>query len=65
VKHPLIQKARLLFDYEADINPSGNDNWTAMHFVSQGFFNKSYGISGFCPDVAQLLLEHGANVGAE
>ena len=59
---------QLLLDYEADPNVGDEDNWTPIHFVPVPQGCQSFGRLDHGPqmlgDVAQLLLEHGADVNA-
>ena len=57
---------RVLPSYKADVSTRSDERWTAIHYVSQGFqISVIRNISQSLPDVARLLLEHGANVDAE
>ena len=57
---------RVLLAYKVDINARCNQGWTPIHCVSQGFQHSNIlNISQSLPDVARLLLEHGADVDAQ
>ena len=60
-----LEMVRVLLSYKADVNARDDDGWAPIHSVSQGYqisvipnFRQSL------PDVARLLLEHGADVNA-
>ena len=61
-----LEVVRLLLDYKVDVRVKARDvdNWTVMHYVSHGphstFPVKPHYGPQLLPDVARLLLEHGA-----
>jgi len=57
---------RVLLNYKVDVNARTNGGWTPIHCVSEGV--QVSVIPNICqslPDVARLLLEHGADVNAQ
>jgi ankyrin repeat protein len=61
--HGDFEMVQLLLNYKVDVDSQDRYGWTSMHAVSQGL---SF-IPNICqslPDVARLLVEHGANVNA-
>jgi ankyrin repeat protein len=61
-----VEVVRVLLNCKADVNARSDDGWYPIHFVSQGF-QVSFipNIYQSLPDVARLLLEHGADVNAQ
>jgi ankyrin repeat protein len=61
-----FEMVRVLLNLKADVNARCDTGWTPIHCVSQGFQN-SYIPSVYqsLPDVARLLLEHGADANAQ
>jgi ankyrin repeat protein len=62
-----LEMVQLLLDYKADVNVLGPYCFTPIHVVSQGLVrqkNTPYNGPHLLPDVARLLLEHGADVNA-
>jgi hypothetical protein len=61
-----LEMVQLLLDYKADINARGPGDWTPIHIVSAGTNNPNTPYNGphLLPNVARLLLEHGADVDA-
>jgi ankyrin repeat protein len=57
---------QILLDYTADVNGQTYNNWTPMHYVSQGSQSlpTPHNIPRLLPDVVRLLLEHGADINA-
>ena len=63
-----LEMVRVLLNYKADVNVRTDEGWTPIHYVSQGFQTSLSVIPNTCqslPDVARLLLEHGADVNAQ
>ena len=57
---------QVLLDYKADVNVLGLNDWTPLHYTSSGF-RPPLMPQNMCqsfPDVARLLLEHGADLNA-
>jgi len=50
--HGRAEAIRLLLQHEADVNVTDDANWTALHWVPGD------------TNVAQILLDHGANINA-
>src|SRR6267154_2839265 len=66
--HGDLEMVRVLLNYKADVNARSDEGWTPIHYASQGFQNSGSVIPNTCqslPDVARLLLEHGADVNAQ
>ena len=63
-----LEMVQVLLDLKVDVNDRGIFNWTAIHNASQGpnprLSHTSYNNPQLLPDVARLLLEHGADVNA-
>ena len=60
-----LEMVRVLLSYKADVNAGQGEGWAPIHSVSEGY--QATGILNIrqsLPDVARLLLEHGANVNA-
>jgi hypothetical protein len=58
-----LELVQVLLDYHADANARGFDNWTPIHYVSEGSrLPATTRNIPQLPDVAQLLLENGADV---
>ncbi|KAF8476566.1 ankyrin repeat-containing domain protein, partial [Russula ochroleuca] len=58
---------QVLLNLKVDVNDPGLSNWTAIYNASQGCSISShtpYNNPQLLPNVAQLLLEHGADVNA-
>jgi ankyrin repeat protein len=61
-----VEVVRVLLNCKADVNAQSDEGWTPIHFVSQGHQGTVIlNVFQSLRDVAQLLLEHGANVDAE
>ena len=61
-----FEMVRVLLNYGADVNARNDEGWTPIHSMSQGFQSSVIpSIRQSLPDVAQLLLEHGADVNAQ
>ena len=61
-----LEMVRVLLNYSADVNARSNEGWTPIHYVSQGFQHSF--IPDICqslPDVARLLVKHGADVNVQ
>jgi ankyrin repeat protein len=61
-----FEMVRVLLNYKADVNARCVKGWTPIHYVSLGF--QISDIPNICqslPNVARLLLEHGADVNAQ
>jgi hypothetical protein len=61
-----FEMVRVLLNYKADVNARSDAGWAPIHAVSEGF--QISVIPNNCqslPDVARLLLEHGADVNAQ
>ena len=57
---------QVLLNYKADVNVRNDVSWTPIHLVSEGFRGSVIpNIYQSLPDVARLLLEHGADVNAQ
>ena len=63
-----LEMVQVLLSLEADVNDRGINNWTPIHNASHGpdptLSHTSYNNRQLLPDVARLLLEHGADVNA-
>ena len=61
-----LETVKIMLDYEVDVNSQGPDNWTSIHYVSLGspLSAGPHNSPKLLPDVARLLLEHGADVNA-
>ena len=63
-----LEMVQVLLNLKVDINDRGLNNWTAIHTASQGptprLSHTSFSNPQLLPDVARLLLEHGADVNA-
>jgi ankyrin repeat protein len=63
-----LEVVQVLLDYKADanLNAPGASEWTPMHCLSEGFYSSAtlHNVPQSLPDVARLLLEHGADVNA-
>ena len=61
-----LEMVQVLLDYKADANFRNVANWTPIHFLSYGSRSPiaHFNIPQLWPDVARLLLEHGADVNA-
>ena len=61
-----LETVKILLDYKVDVNTQGPDNWTSIHYVSLGspLPATPHNSPQLLPDVARLLLEHGADVSA-
>jgi hypothetical protein len=60
-----FEMVRVLLNYKADVNARSELGWTPIHYASLGFpFSAIPNICQSLPDVARLLLEHGADVNA-
>jgi hypothetical protein len=60
-----FEMVRVLLNYKADVNARCRVGWAPIHCVSEGL---QFSIPDICqslPDVARLLLEHGADVNAQ
>ena len=64
--HGDFEMVRVLLNYKADVNARCDRGCTPIHFVSEGFLLTSLDpdICQSLPNVARLLLEHGADVNA-
>jgi hypothetical protein len=63
-----LEMVRVLLNYKADVNARSDAGWTPIHYVSQGSLVPPANIPNIyrsLPDVARLLLEHGADVNAQ
>jgi ankyrin repeat protein len=62
-----LEMVRALLNYKADhANARADFDWTPMHYVSEGCLTSAIpNIYQSLPDVARLLLEHGADVNAQ
>ena len=61
-----LELVRVLLNYKADVNARTNMGWTTIHYVSHGCQGSV--IPNICqslPDVARLLLEHGADMNTQ
>ena len=58
-----LEMVQVLLDYKANVNVQDPVNWTPIHYVSRGFRTQPapHNIRQLFPDVARLLLEHGAD----
>ena len=56
-----LEIVQALLDYKVDVNARDYDSWTAMHCVSGGNLIH-YNNPQLLPNIARLLLEHGADV---
>jgi hypothetical protein len=64
--HGDLEMVQLLLNYKVDVDAREKYGWTSMHAVSQGYNHKVIpNIYQSLPDVARLLLEHGADVNAQ
>jgi ankyrin repeat protein len=63
-----LEMVQVLLNLKVDANDRGINNWTPIHRASQGpeptLSHMSYKNTQLLPDVARLLLEHGADVNA-
>ena len=63
-----LEMVQVLLSLKADVNDRGFDNWAAIHNVSEGpettFPDASFDNPQLLPDVARVLLAHGADVNA-
>ena len=61
-----LEMVQVLLDYKANVNVQDPVNWTPIHYVSRGFRTQPapHNIRQLFPDVARLLLEHGADPNA-
>ena len=61
-----LEMVQILLDYKANVNVQDPDNWTPIHYTSNGFRTQPipHNIRQLFPDVARLLLEHGADLNA-
>ena len=59
-----LEMVRVLLNYKADVNARSDLGWTPIHYVSLGFSVIPDMCQSF-PDVARLLLKHGADVNVE
>ena len=60
------EMVRVLLNYKADVHAWTDLGWTPIHYVSLGFpISTIPNICQSLPDVARLLLEHGADVNAQ
>jgi len=60
--HGDFEMVQLLLNYKVDVDTRDEDGWASIHAVSVGFFDPIPNIYQSLPDVARLLLEHGADV---
>ena len=56
-----FEMVRVLLDHKADVNARSDGGWTPIHYVSLSML---FNFRPSSPAVAQLLLEHGADVNA-
>ena len=64
--HGDSEVVRVLLNYKADVNAGASEGWIPIHYVSHGFHSPTIpNIRQSLPDVARLLLEHGADVNAQ
>ena len=61
-----LEMVQVLLDCKADVNVLGLGNWTPIHYTSNGFRPRllPQNMRQSFPDVARLLLEHGADLNA-
>ena len=60
-----LEMVRVLLSYKADVNARNDTGWSPIHAVSEGYQTAVIpNTRQSSPDVARLLLEHGANVNA-
>jgi ankyrin repeat protein len=61
-----LEMVQALLDYKADVNARDDDNWIPMLSVSLGCYSAApHNIPQLWPDVARLLLEHGADLNVQ
>ena len=61
-----FEMVQVLLNFRADVNVWSDEGWTPIHYVSQGFQHSVIpNVYQSLPDVARLLLGHGADVNAQ
>ena len=60
-----FEMVRVLLEYKADVNARHNGGWTSLHLISHGNPFLGPNITPSRPNIARLLLEHGADINAK
>ena len=60
-----FEMVRVLLEYKADVNARHTRGWTSLHLASHGNPSLGPNITPSFSNVAQLLLEHGADINAK